>query len=109
METLRLGDGQQIYILGKMDSEIGIKYANEASWSDFNNRQDTQYLQNFIVNRYIKHHLPDMKVWLKEYECWTCGWVDPLIFWNKFQRDYKFGIGFKPGDELESLFVLRWS
>lgn len=107
-----LCDGQNIYLMGWIKPYEFSKFYREFnqdallhSWSD-------QQQAHMAMARAIKFHLPQLAKWLGENNAKTTHWIDPEIFEVYPEADGKgfdWGIGFKPGDPLESWFVVRWS
>jgi hypothetical protein len=116
MEQIVLGDGQRIHIVGMAKGRQMRELANQYTSlgiADYDGvGSDTARLQDRMARKYIAIYNHNIWDWLEENNALSVGWVDPMIFDRFVPGDlisFRYGIGFPPGDPLESLFVLRWS
>ena len=107
----KLRDGQKIYMLGKITPHkfrpYMDRYSTSVEWSQ------EQKAHN-AIKLLITHEHTELYQWLFSQNCQTTNWIDDKIFSLPYQFrnqvDYfDWGIGFKPNDPAETLFVLRWS
>ena len=108
-KTIRLDDGQRIYVMGKVyPSTLNLhlqEYKNTLEW-------DCEMIKQLALRRYMRYHCDELSDWLKQYNCETTKWVNPNIYdapplSNVINFDW--GIGFRHNDPKEIIFTLRWS
>lgn len=115
LETIKLEDGQRIYVMGVVHPKTFNRYMGEYNSAAKINDWDHHQQGHYALRKIIRHHYPELSEWLKSNKCQTTNWVDPNIseLHEPLLRfpavNFPWGIGFKSGDPIETMFVLRWS
>lgn len=110
-ETIRLEDGQKIYVMGVVHPKTFNRYMGEYNSAAIINDWDHHQQGHYALRKIIRHHYPELAEWLISNNCQTTNWIDPNMLgmpqWSVV--NFPWGIGFKPGDPVETVFVMRWS
>ncbi len=110
-KTIRLRDRQRIHVIGPIYPRELHEYMSAYNSDAYVYEWDYQQQAHYAMRRFIRDNYPELSQWLTVNNCQTTNWVDPDIFevLPNTQMNFSWGIGFKPDDPVETIFVLRWS
>lgn len=113
LETRKETDGQTIYVLGHMLGATYQDYMDQCSLNNWAGEWSDEKHQHVALRKFMRFLHSDISEWLREQQAQVTYWIAPSSksTWEPRYKHmaYKYGIGFRPTDPVESMFVLKWS
>jgi hypothetical protein len=112
-ETIKMFDGQIIYVMGKVQLCQIEKFIDEYNdiFFYFKQHGNIEHRLQYVMRKFIRNNCNELSQWLMNNNCQITSWIDTEIYqeFTSSPINFDWGIGFPPNDPKESFFVLRWS
>lgn len=117
-----LDDGTKIYVMYAVTRQNYNTYFNYWQFEAFTYEWSRDRQDHSAVKKMFRNEFPEIAEWLIKNNARTTYWIDPeihdrprglqvstMLEYDDKGGFYDYGIGFLPGDPVETAFVLRWS